>query len=97
MQYVSLPARPSAPRELKVIDMSRNTVQLTWEAPENDGGSPVTGYLIEKRDISRKTWTKVSFLFCFYDYSLLSLPILFPFVPQKFGHLLLWEGILEIS
>uniref|UniRef100_A0A8C3S4V6 Titin n=1 Tax=Chelydra serpentina TaxID=8475 RepID=A0A8C3S4V6_CHESE len=48
---VNVIARPSAPRELKVIDMSRNTVQLTWEAPENDGGSPVTGYLIEKRDI----------------------------------------------
>lgn len=43
--------------------MSRNTVQLTWEPPENDGGTPITGYLIEKREVSRKTWTKVCSIF----------------------------------
>lgn len=56
-------ARPSAPRELKVLDIIRNTVQLSWEPPEDDGGSPVTGYIIEKREVSRKTWIKVSSFF----------------------------------
>lgn len=35
-----------------------------WEAPEHDGGSPVTHYQIEKREVSRKTWVKVHVKFC---------------------------------
>ena len=54
-------ARPSAPRELKFGDITKDSVHLTWEPPEDDGGSPLTGYVIEKREVSRKTWTKVSF------------------------------------
>lgn len=53
------PAAPSAPRDLKVIEVTRQLVHLSWEAPEHDGGSPLTGYQVEKRDVSRKTWVKV--------------------------------------
>lgn len=54
-------ARPSAPKELKFGDITKDSVHLTWEPPDDDGGSPLTGYLVEKREVSRKTWTKVSF------------------------------------
>lgn len=56
-------ACPSAPRELNVLEVLKSTVQLAWEPPEDDGGSPVTGYIIEKREVSRKTWSKVSSFF----------------------------------
>lgn len=52
-------ARPSAPKELKFGDVTRDSVHLTWEPPDDDGGSPLTGYIVEKREVSRKTWTKV--------------------------------------
>jgi titin len=29
---------------------------LKWEVPEDDGGSPITGYIVEKKEVSRRTW-----------------------------------------
>lgn len=34
--------------------------QVSWAPPENDGGSPVTHYILEKREADRKTWAKVT-------------------------------------
>lgn len=42
-----------------MAEVTRQHVHLMWEAPEHDGGSPVTHYQIEKREVSRKTWAKV--------------------------------------
>ena len=41
---------PSAPRELKVTGVTRSTCQLQWLPPNNDGGAPIKGYIIEKTD-----------------------------------------------
>lgn len=52
-------AAPSAPKDFKVLEVTRQHVHLSWETPDHDGGSPLTGYQVEKRDVSRKTWVKV--------------------------------------
>uniref|UniRef100_A0A8C1GY53 Titin n=1 Tax=Cyprinus carpio TaxID=7962 RepID=A0A8C1GY53_CYPCA len=55
---VNVIACPSAPKDFKVAEVTRQHVHLMWEAPDHDGGSPVSGYNIEKREVSRKTWVK---------------------------------------
>lgn len=50
---------PSAPRWLDVINICRNSADLKWTAPERDGGSPITNYVVEKRDARRKGWQAV--------------------------------------
>ena len=41
---------PDAPKNLKATDWDKDHVDLKWELPVNDGGSPITGYLVEKKD-----------------------------------------------
>jgi len=44
---------PSAPRNLSVVECSKDYVNLSWQCPDSDGGSPVVQYIIEKCDVSR--------------------------------------------
>lgn len=37
---------PSEPRDLVPSGVTQNSVSLTWRAPADDGGSPITGYRI---------------------------------------------------
>lgn len=39
--------------------IQRDAVTLEWERPEFDGGAPLTGYVIEKRDARKKRWSYV--------------------------------------
>ena len=43
----------------KVKDIERTSVTLEWQPPSDDGGSPLTSYILEKRDTARPTWTRV--------------------------------------
>lgn len=43
---------------LEATDITKTTAQLSWSPPENDGGSPILNYIVEKREVDRKTWTK---------------------------------------
>lgn len=40
---------PGPPRKLHVEHLSKTSLTLVWEKPDLDGGSPVTGYYVEKR------------------------------------------------
>ena len=39
-------------------NITETSADLQWKAPESDGGSPLTSYIIEVRPDSRSTWTK---------------------------------------
>ena len=60
MIYVlPFPGKPGAPKDLRVKEVYKDYVVLAWDAPEYDGGSPLTGYYIEKRDVTKKSFVKV--------------------------------------
>ena len=51
---------PNKPQSLRVSDLTKKEVTLKWEAPNFDGGSPITGYYVEKRQAFTNRWTKVN-------------------------------------
>lgn len=53
---------PLPPHRLEVIDVTKSTVTLGWEKPEHDGGSRMTGYVIEACKFGTDKWMKVATL-----------------------------------
>lgn len=51
---------PGPPRKLAVSDLTRSSLTLTWKSPEFDGGSPITGYYVERLHGFSSRWTKVN-------------------------------------
>lgn len=49
---------PSAPTEVEVSTITKDSMVVTWERPSNDGGSPIQGYVVEKRDKDGVRWTR---------------------------------------
>uniref|UniRef100_A0A3Q2DID6 Titin n=1 Tax=Cyprinodon variegatus TaxID=28743 RepID=A0A3Q2DID6_CYPVA len=50
---------PGPVMNLEATDIKQTSVMLTWNPPENNGGSEVIHYIVEKREIDRKTWATV--------------------------------------
>jgi len=51
---------PFPPRELSVSEYNVDYVMLSWTAPEHDGGSPILGYVVEKRDSMMNMWSQAA-------------------------------------
>lgn len=54
------PGVAEPPLNLHITDITKNTVSLSWEKPNYDGGSPITGYIIEKKEGSSSRWFKAN-------------------------------------
>lgn len=49
---------PGAPGRPEATDWDKDHVDLRWTPPLNDGGNPITGYVIEKREKGSPKWVK---------------------------------------
>jgi titin len=46
-------------QNLKVKGVTEDTVSLTWEDPKDDGGCMLSGYVVEKRETGKRSWSRV--------------------------------------
>lgn len=51
---------PGPPASMKFDEVLSEQIRLSWEAPLADGGSPITNYVVDKRETSRANWAQVS-------------------------------------
>lgn len=51
------PFPPSMP---KCIEQDRDHIIIGWEPPENDGGNPVQGYIVERKEPKSNRWTPIN-------------------------------------
>ena len=53
--------KPTFPRgPLQAVDITRNSVTLSWFPPSSDGGAAISAYVLERREVSRPTWHKMA-------------------------------------
>jgi len=51
---------PSAPQNVRGVEVDATYITLAWDSPASDGGSPLTGYVIEKKDVKRADYVFVA-------------------------------------
>jgi titin len=50
-------AKPDAiSGKLRTSDLGQDSVKLSWQTPLDDGGSPITRYILESRDTGSRDW-----------------------------------------
>lgn len=51
---------PDSPTHLQATEVTKSSVTLTWEVPQKDGSSPITGYVLERCQLPGSRWVRVS-------------------------------------
>ncbi|XP_064818680.1 titin-like [Oncorhynchus masou masou] len=51
---------PAAPTDVEITSITSETMTICWKRPESDGGSSISGYVIEKREKLGMRWAQVN-------------------------------------
>uniref|UniRef100_A0A3Q3GS02 Fibronectin type-III domain-containing protein n=1 Tax=Labrus bergylta TaxID=56723 RepID=A0A3Q3GS02_9LABR len=52
--------KPGAPINFTFDETNKDCMFVAWDKPENDGGSPITGYYIERKERNSLLWVKAN-------------------------------------
>lgn len=52
--------RPGPCRNLILTYVTKNSCMVNWDAPEDNGGTEITNYIVECREPSSRTWSMIS-------------------------------------
>uniref|UniRef100_A0A3P9JWW3 Titin n=1 Tax=Oryzias latipes TaxID=8090 RepID=A0A3P9JWW3_ORYLA len=58
---LDLPGPPIGP--INILEVTPDHMMIQWRAPKDDGGTPVTNYVVEKKDVKKPWEYRVSGLF----------------------------------
>lgn len=50
---------PGPSQDFHVTNVTKNSVTVSWKPPDNDGGSNVANYILERREATKKAWSTV--------------------------------------
>ena len=55
-----MPDIPSPPTDVTADDIDSESLTLSWQPPRRDGGTPITGYYVERRTGFNPRWVAVN-------------------------------------
>lgn len=55
--FTDVPGKPGKP---ELVDSDRDHIKIKWTAPISNGGSPIVGYDVERRDRATGRWVKIN-------------------------------------
>lgn len=56
---MTLAGLPGQCKDICSSDITKNSCKISWEMPEDDGGTPIISYTLERREASKKTYIPV--------------------------------------
>uniref|UniRef100_A0A3P9KQW2 Titin n=1 Tax=Oryzias latipes TaxID=8090 RepID=A0A3P9KQW2_ORYLA len=59
VEPIKVSEKPLPPGKVSLLEITSTTVTLTWEKPDHDGGSRITGYIVEMQGKGSDKWTQV--------------------------------------
>lgn len=60
MRFILTTDKPTQPLgPVDIIESSSTCIEFKWRSPKDDGGSPITDYILERQQIGRNSWKKL--------------------------------------
>ena len=51
---------PGAPEKPTASDIDSHKMTVSWSPPKSDGGSPIIGYTVDRKDVTSSRWITVN-------------------------------------